>query len=66
VRAKAGSTGETKKRAGQDQAKQKADGNAAEAKRGKSGGTVTIDGEPAAQAQAPCFVAGVRGGIDGE
>jgi phage protein D len=33
--------------------------------REKGGGTVTIDGEPAARAEAECIVSGVRPGIDG-
>ena len=65
-----GSTGrvplvETMKHADKDRAKDKADSNAEEAKRGKGGGQITLDGEPAAQAQALCIVQGVRAGIDG-
>jgi phage protein D len=57
---------ETKKRADRDLAKDQAQSNAAESKRGKGGGSITIDGEPAAQAQSLCVVSGVRAGIDGE
>jgi phage protein D len=57
---------ETKKRADKDRAKDQAESNAQESKRGKGGGSITLDGEPAAQAQAPCYVTGVRAGIDGE
>lgn len=50
----------------QDHAKSRAGANAAESKGDKGGGdSVTIDGEPAAQAEAPCTVTGVRPGVDG-
>ncbi|MGI3901222.1 MAG: phage late control D family protein [Janthinobacterium lividum] len=50
----------------QDHAKNRAGANAAECKGDKGGGdSVTIDGEPAAQAEAPCNVSGVRPGADG-
>lgn len=56
---------ETKKFADKDRANDRAESNAEEAKRGKGGGQVTIDGNPNAQAQALCMVSGVRPGIDG-
>lgn len=56
---------ETKKAANADRAGDKAKANAEDAKRKKGGGSITIDGEPTAQAQAPCIVSGVRAGIDG-
>jgi uncharacterized protein len=49
-----------------DHADRKAAANGEESKRGKGGGSVTIDGDPAAQAQAACSVEGVRPGIDGD
>jgi phage protein D len=57
---------DTRKFADKDRAKDRADSNATEVERSKGGGQITIDGEPAAQAQAMCVVSGVRGGIDGE
>lgn len=57
---------DTAKAPDQDHADRKASANADEAKRGKGGGSVTIDGEPAAQAQATCTVSGARPGIDGD
>lgn len=49
-----------------DHAKHKAGSNQAQNKRDKGcGDSVTIDGEPAAQAEAPCTVSGVRPGVDG-
>jgi phage protein D len=48
-----------------DQAKDRADSNAEEAKRAKGGGTVTLVGAPEAQAQGLCRISGVRSGIDG-
>lgn len=57
---------ETVKAANKDNAKDRATANSEESKRGKGGGSITIDGDPAAQAQAPCVVAGVRAGIDGD
>lgn len=56
---------ETRKFADQDRAKDRAGSNAKEVERGKGDGTVTVDGEPAAIAQATCTVSGVRAGIDG-
>lgn len=56
---------ETMKSADSGRAKSRADNNAADAERGKGGGSVTIDGDPAAMSQAPCIVSGVRPGIDG-
>lgn len=56
---------ETRRAPNKDQAKDKAESNAEESKRGKGGGTITLDGEPNAQAQATCMVAGIRAGIDG-
>ena len=50
----------------QDHAKNRAGANAAESKGDKGGGdSVTIDGEPAAQAEAPIVVSGIRPGADG-
>lgn len=57
---------ETGKAANKDKAKDRATSNAEESKRGKGGGSVTIDGDPAAQPQAPCTVENIRDGIDGE
>lgn len=57
---------DTVKASSEDHAKDKAEANAEESKRGKGGGTITIDGDPAAQPQAPCTVKGIRGGIDGQ
>ncbi len=56
---------ETKKAADKDRAKNKAESNAEEAKRGKGGGQITIIGNPNAQAQTNLIVAGVRSGVDG-
>lgn len=56
---------ETRKFADQARAKDRAESNAKEVERGKGGGQVTIDGEPAAVAQAKCMVSGIRVGIDG-
>lgn len=36
-----------------------------EAEREQGGGSITLDGEPAALSQAPCIVSGLREGIDG-
>ncbi|MBY6239790.1 phage late control D family protein [Methylosinus sp. Sm6] len=47
------------------QARARAAANAREIARGKGGGWVVVDGDPAAQPQAPLVVAGVRPGIDG-
>jgi phage protein D len=51
--------------ANKEQAISRAQANAAEIARGKGGGWVLIDGDPAAQPQAPLVVSGVRPGIDG-
>jgi hypothetical protein len=56
---------ETQHAPDKDQAKKKAESNAEESKRGKGGGTITIDGDPMAMAQAVMNVAGIRPGIDG-
>ncbi len=54
------------KAASQDIAKNQAAANAAESAREKGAGdTVLIDGEPAAQPEAPCTVGGIRPGVDG-
>ncbi len=49
----------------QDHAKQIGKSNKDEADRAKGGGTIRLIGEPAARAQAPCIVSGIRAGIDG-
>jgi phage protein D len=49
----------------QAEAQQRAGSRRTEAEREGGGGTVTIDGEPAAQAEAECEVSGARPGIDG-
>ena len=46
-------------------AKAQAGSDMTESKRDKGGGSITIDGEPAALSQAPCEVLGLREGIDG-
>jgi phage protein D len=48
-----------------DQATRRATSDKSESARDKGGGTVTIDGDPDAQAEASCLVSGVRPGIDG-
>jgi len=53
------------KAADKDHAKQLGKSNKDEADRKKGGGTVRIIGDPAARAQAPCDVSGIRAGIDG-
>ncbi|RFB80388.1 phage late control D family protein [Methylovirgula sp. 4M-Z18] len=53
------------KHGSQDRAKTKAQSNKSETDRKKGGGTILIDGEPAARSQAPCEVSGLRPGIDG-
>ncbi len=54
------------KAASQDIAKWLAAANAAQSTREKGAGdTVLIDGEPAAQPEAPCAVSGIRPGVDG-
>jgi phage protein D len=57
---------ETFAHADKDKATKKAGANAEDAKRGKGGGSVTIDGNPAAKSQASAMVSGVRAGIDGQ
>jgi hypothetical protein len=57
---------ETQHAPDKDQAQKLADANAEESKRDKGGGSITIDGDPAAQAQATIIVSGVRPGIDGQ
>jgi hypothetical protein len=57
---------ETRKFSDRDRANDRANSNAKEVERGKGGGQVTIDGDPAAVAQARCMVSGTRAGIDGE
>jgi phage protein D len=54
-----------RKFADQERAKDRADSNAKEVERGKSGGQITIDGEPRAVARAICLVSGARDSIDG-
>jgi phage protein D len=49
----------------QAEAQGRAGSRRTEAAREGGGGTVTIDGEPAAQAEAECEVSGARPGIDG-
>jgi phage protein D len=49
----------------QNEAATRAGARRIEAEREGGGGTVTIDGEPAAQAEAECEVSGARPGIDG-
>jgi phage protein D len=53
------------KTANQQNAKGQAGSASDEADRDRGGGTVTIDGNPSAQSEAQCVVAGVRPGIDG-
>jgi phage protein D len=56
---------DARKSGDKDRAKDRADSNAEEAKRGKGGGTVTLIGAPEAQAQGLCRISGVRPGVDG-
>lgn len=56
---------DTRKSADRDRAKDRANGNADEAKRGKGGWTVTPVGVPEAQAQGLCRISSVRIGVDG-
>jgi len=55
---------DARKSGDKDRAKDRADSNAEEAKRSKGGGQITIDGEPAAVAQALCIISGIRIGVD--
>ena len=57
---------DTRKSGDRDRAKERAGGNAEEAKRAKGGGTVTLIGAPEAQAQGLCRISGVRSSVDGE
>ena len=57
---------ETQKAADADKAGRKAKSNSEESKRDSGSGSITIDGNPNAQAQGRCIVSGVRAGIDGE
>ena len=57
---------ETFKAASQDRAKNRADSNADDAARKQGTGTVTIDGDAAAQAQAMLTISGARPGVDGD
>jgi phage protein D len=56
---------DARKSGDRDRAKDRAGGNAEEAKRSKGGGTVTLVGAPEAQGQGLCRISGVRSGIDG-
>lgn len=49
----------------EDTASSRAESNMKESDRDRGTGTVTIDGEPLAQAEAPCTVSGARPGVDG-
>jgi len=51
---------------GEVEAKGRAKSLSKEADREKGGGSVTIDGAPLAQPEAPCILVGTRPGIDGE
>jgi len=51
--------------ADKDDAKRGAESSEKEADRDKGGGSVSIDGEPLAQAEAECELVGARPGIDG-
>ncbi len=57
---------DTRKFADQGRARDRAESNAKEAERGKGGGQITIDGDPEAQAQGLCRIAGLRAGINRE
>jgi len=57
---------DARKSGDKDRAKDRADSNAEEVKRGKGGGTVTLVGAPEAQAQGLCRITGVRAGVDGD
>jgi phage protein D len=56
---------DTRKFADKDRAKDRAESNAKEVERGKGGGQIAIEGEPAAVAQALCLLSGIRAGVDG-
>lgn len=51
--------------ADQDEAKHTADSRKTDSERGKGGGSVTIDGNNAAEPEGTCIVVGARPGIDG-
>lgn len=46
--------------------KARAGSNEKESDRERGGGSISIDGEPNAQAEAPCILIGARPGVDGE
>lgn len=52
-------------RANPQEAVEQADADAATSDRERGGGTVTIEGDPAAQPDQLCFVSGARPGVDG-
>ena len=56
---------ETFKFADKERAKNRATSNSDEAKRGKGGGEIRIDGDARARSQVDCLVQGIRSGIDG-
>jgi phage protein D len=56
---------DTRKFADQSRARDRAESNAKEVERGRGGGQITIDGEPAAQAQMLCVLYGLRQELDG-
>jgi phage protein D len=51
--------------ASQSQAKGQAGSDAGTSQREQAGGWVVVDGEPRAQSQGTCEVAGIRPGVDG-
>ena len=55
---------DTRKFADHDRARDRAESNANEAERGEGGGKITIDGEPAAVAQARCLISQFPAGVD--
>ena len=57
---------DNRKSVDRDWGKDRASGNAEEAKRSKGGGTVTLIDAPEAQAQGLCRIMGVHSGVDGE
>jgi phage protein D len=57
---------ETRKSGDRDRARDRANSNAEEAKRGKGGGTVTLVGAPEAQPQGLYRIRAVRSGVDAE